>query len=240
MYKSSSLPVIVVALSLSFGVMFACKKEKAPAAAGPKDYSFKMGFDTMAKAYRQDWAFVNNSVPQGAGTWRQGVFEAGKGITGFPAHTYEFDPKEYAYNGFSAGAGLATINSWMITPSVPVKNGDKFIFWTRTMSTVTYPDRMQVRANFNNDGLNVGFGAGVTNVGDFNTLLFDINPTLLASGAGSYPTTWTKYEYTVSGLPISTPRRARFAFRYLVTNGGPSGANSDGVGVDDVEFISVK
>jgi hypothetical protein len=161
------------------------------------------------------------------------------GPTGFPAHSFEFDPNEYAFNGFTAGNGLATINSWMITPSLRVKNGDKFIFWTRTMSTVIYPDRLQVRANFNNDGLEVGKGVAESAVGDFNTLIFDINPTLQTSGSSAYPTTWTRYEYTVSGLLLSVTVKARFGCRYFANNGGPAGANTDGIGIDDVEFISV-
>ena len=45
------------------------------------------------------------------------------------------------------------------------------------------------------------------------------------------PNTWTKYTFTVSGVG-STPVPVKFAFRYYVTNGGPSGANSDIIGVD--------
>jgi hypothetical protein len=36
----------------------------------------------------------------------------------------------------------------------------------------------------------------------------------------------------------STPKALRIGFRYYVENGGPSGAVSDEVGIDDFEFIS--
>jgi hypothetical protein len=49
-----------------------------------------------------------------------------------------------------------------------------------------------------------------------------------------YPTTFTQFVGTISGLPSRT--LGRFAFRYYVTNGGPSGANSDIISIDDVQF----
>jgi hypothetical protein len=57
--------------------------------------------------------------------------------------------------------------------------------------------------------------------------LADINPTLTISG---YPITFTQQTLTVSGL--SGPTVCRVAFRYYVTNGGPSGVNSELVGID--------
>ena len=55
-----------------------------------------------------------------------------------------------------------------------------------------------------------------------------INPSLVT---GVYPTAWTQYTITISGL--AAPTSGRIAFRYFVTNGGPSGANSDYIGIDN-------
>jgi hypothetical protein len=66
-------------LLLSFatiGLLTSCKKETASATA-TKPTGLKQGFENIAKVYMQDWAFVNNSVPQGTATWRQGVFVNG-------------------------------------------------------------------------------------------------------------------------------------------------------------------
>ena len=68
-------------------------------------------------------------------------------------------------------------------------------------------------------------------VGDFTTLLLDINPTLVVSG---YPDVWTQYTITLSGLPPAAS--GRIAWRYFVTSGGPSGANSNYIGIDTVEY----
>lgn len=78
-------------------------------------------------------------------------------------------------------------------------------------------------------------GATNASIGDFTTLLLTINPTLTTTG---YPAVWTEYTITVSGLAAPTPA-GRFAFRYWVTNGGPLGANSDYIGIDNVTFTSV-
>jgi hypothetical protein len=60
-----------------------------------------------------------------------------------------------------------------------------------------------------------------------------VNPTL---AVGGYPEVWTQFTATVTGAPA--PTCGRFAFRYYVTNGGPSGSNSNYIGLDLVEFTT--
>ena len=75
-------------------------------------------------------------------------------------------------------------------------------------------------------------GTTATDVGDFTTLLLDINPTYTLGG---YPNAvWTNFVVTLSGL--GWPIKGRLAFRYFVENGGPSGANSDYIGIDTVQY----
>ena len=69
--------------------------------------------------------------------------------------------------------------------------------------------------------------SGPTGLGDFTTLALDINPTLTTTG---FAADWTQYSYTVTGLAGATS--CKIAFRYFVTSGGPQGANSDQIGVD--------
>ena len=77
-------------------------------------------------------------------------------------------------------------------------------------------------------GASTNVGANSTSVGDFTALLLDINPTLVT---GVYPIVFTPFTVTVSGLGAPNTN-GRLAFRYFVTNGGPSGANSDYIGID--------
>ena len=59
-------------------------------------------------------------------------------------------------------------------------------FWTRTTTANPFPDRLQVRMSTAGASSNVGTTA--TDVGDFTTLLLDINPTYTVGG---YPEVWT-------------------------------------------------
>src|SRR2546428_4397467 len=102
-------------------------------------------------------------------------------------------------------------------------------FYTRTVDMPSFPDRLQVRMSTNGTSTNVGTTA--TDVGDFTTLLLDINPTYTTSG---YPNVWTQFTVSVTGVPTNTT--GRLAFRYFVENGGPTGANSDYIGIDTVQY----
>jgi hypothetical protein len=68
-------------------------------------------------------------------------------------------------------------------------------------------------------------GPGYSNIGG------RYNPTYTTSG---YPNVWTQFTLTLSGL--GSPTTGRLAFRYFVENGGPSGANSDYIGIDTAQY----
>src|SRR5690606_16200259 len=128
------------------------------------------------------------------------------------------------YNSTAGGSG--TISNWLGSPNRTIRNGDVFQFYTRRPVSV-YQDRLEVRMSANGASANVGTGA--TAVGDFTTLLLSINPTLVPA---VYPEVWTQFTITVSGLPA--PTSGRVAFRYFVTGAGPTGVNSDYIGIDNV------
>ena len=179
------------------------------------------GFDNLATALTSGWSQQNLSSPAGT----QGYFQGNS--ASFPGHSGAAN--SYAGANFNAGSGLSTVNDWLLTPQVSLVNGGQFKFWARTLPSVAYPDRLQVRMS--TAGASTNVGSSVTTVGDFTTLLLDINPTYTTTG---FPTSWTEYTVTVSG--ITAPTTGRFAFRYFVENGGPSGANSDYIGIDDVNY----
>ncbi|HMU47554.1 MAG TPA: choice-of-anchor J domain-containing protein [Chitinophagaceae bacterium] len=169
------------------------------------------------------WASQNNSSPAGTTGWFQGntgVFSAQSG----PADSY------IAAN-YQNTSGVGTISNWLFTPTLNIKNGDVLKFYTRTVDAPAFPDRLELRMSTNGSSTNVG--ATATSVGDYTTLLLTVNSSLTTSG---YPNTWTQYTATVSGVTGTVS--GRFAFRYYVTGGGPSGANSDFIGIDNVVFTS--
>ena len=83
------------------------------------------------------------------------------------------------------------------------------------------------------NGTSVNAGATSTSVGDFTNLLTSVNPNLTVGG---YPEAWTQFSVTLSGL--GGPTSGRLALRYFVTNGGPTGANSNYIGIDDVAYTA--
>jgi len=177
-------------------------------------------FDDITTLTAAGWAQQNLGTPVGTNpNWVQGnatVFPANSGATNaFIAANYQ------------SVTGANTISNWLFTPERTFTNGDVISFFTRTAGS--FADNLQVRLSTN--GASVNAGATNTSVGDFTTLLLEINPTLVVA---NYPTVWTQYSITISGL--GAPTNGRIAFRYFVTDGGPSGNNSNYIGVDDFVY----
>lgn len=167
------------------------------------------------------WAAQNLSAPVGTTGWFQG------NATVFPA--FNGGPTSYIGANFNNTAGTGTISNWLFTPTTTLQNGDVLEFYGRA-ANAGFPDRLQVRLS--TSGASVNVGATATSTGDFGTLLLDINPTYNAT---AFPNVWTKYTATVSGL--GSPTSGRLAFRYFVESGGPTGANSDFIGIDNVSVL---
>ncbi|MCB0461178.1 MAG: choice-of-anchor J domain-containing protein [Flavobacteriaceae bacterium] len=184
-------------------------------------------FDDITTLSGDGWSQINVSTVLPGGTdWYQGndaVFPSNSGATtAYIAANF---------NNTGDGAGLETISNWLITPVVTVQNGDAITFYTRTTTASTFPDRLQVRLS--DTGASSTDPTTDTDVGSYTNLLLDINPTLVT---GVFPDVWTQQVINVSGLSGATD--VRIAFRYFVTDGGPTGANSDYIGIDDVVVTS--
>ncbi len=181
--------------------------------------SLTEGFDVVVPA---GWTATNNSSPVGTSSWFQGnvaVFTAQAGAT-----------NSYAGANFNSTAGAGTISNWLISPTLSFNNGDVVSFFTRTVDSPAFPDSLELRFS-NVGGTNVGTLA--TDTGDF-SLLLSVNPALTTTG---YPNTWTQFTSTITGL--TGPTNGAIAFRYFVTDGGPSGNNSDYIGVDSLAITAV-
>jgi len=165
------------------------------------------------------WVVKNNSTPAGPSSWFSGSMsspfppQAGSGFA--------------AVNSDSLSGPANTISNWMITPVMSFGAGTPVTFWTRTVSSVTFPDRLQVRLSTNGNSTDVG--ATNTSVGDFTTLVAEINPNQTQNG---YPTQWT-----LESLNLPVGGTGRLAFRYFVTNAGPGGTNSEMIGIDTLSVV---
>ena len=183
--------------------------------------SVNEAFNNIATLPSVGWVKRNNSSGFGITDWFQGipaVFSAQSGGS-----------NAYIAANFNASSGNGTISNWLLLPPMTLQDGGVFTFWTRTVSTPSYPDRLQVRMSTNGNSSNVG--SGPTATGDFATLLLDINPTYTTIG---YPTVWTQYTMVLNG--VGSPVTGRLAFRYFVENGGSNGLNSDYIGIDSVSY----
>jgi hypothetical protein len=197
------------------------------------------GFENVAGLTGSGWAFVNNSRVSSGLLWEQGDSVA----LGFAAHSGT--PNSYATTGFDAvdvpsqSDPTSVLSNYLIAPTRTFANGDVINFWTRkVLPPPDFPDRMQVRLSLNGSSTNVGgqVGAGgVGGIGDFTTLLLDINPNQDHNiGSSGYPTDWTQFSITISGL--ANPTLGRLAFRYFVID---VSVNGDTIGLDDVSITPV-
>ena len=168
------------------------------------------------------WIRTNQSQPVGTSNWQQGNVSAfGTGFNGGSTSYASVN-----YNSVAAGSA-GTISNWLITPTISLKDGDVIKFYTRAGSNFsTIPDRLELRLSTDGE-TSIVPSTGSTDLGSFTTVAATVNPNLTPS---VYPVTWTEVLYTVEGLPTET--ECKLAFRYFVTNGGPTGANGNAIWID--------
>ncbi|RYY96860.1 MAG: hypothetical protein EOO11_12425 [Chitinophagaceae bacterium] len=214
--------------------------------------SFVEEFDTVANLPAKGWVFRNNSYPIGSTGWRQGRYEASTGVQykflapvpfyGFPAYSASLSPNDFISCDITTVNGNGgNISTWLISPALPMRNGDQIVFYTRAVMDADYSvftkDRMQVWANFTDGSANVG--GDTTSTGSFDRMLLDINPTYANNDPGGYPQEWTKYTVTFNNIPGGVVTNGRFAFRYRGQSAGLMGPNYPSVvGIDSLAFIN--
>jgi hypothetical protein len=213
---------------LLVGLVNGCKKDSLGSSAnGAIKTSFTEEFDSVYNLAGKGWVIKDNSEYSTSWIQAGGMNKGGPITPSFPAYSYTRTIDEYINAQVSTGvSNYYSISSWLITPVLSVKNGDKISFYTRADTGSVYKDRMQVLMN-NSTSENVG--SNINSVGNFTTVLVDINS---SHAAGGYPVTWTKYEKVFSG--ISGSLTTRIAFRYFV----PNTASSKKIGIDLFRFES--
>ena len=205
----TALPVLGTAVALAWG---------GAAAAATMSYGFE-------GASAPGWTTINNSSPLGTTGWGGGDPVYSFSAQGGTAGSY------LAADLNSTTGAHGTISAWLITPTQTFSNGDVLSFFTRTVDGLTtpgvadFPDRLEVR--FSNVG-GKDVGSTATSVGSFTNVLLTVNPDLTGTG---YPTIWTQYNATISGL--AAPTLGAIALRYFVTDGGPASTTySNYIGID--------
>jgi hypothetical protein len=172
-------------------------------------------FDDIALLEGMGWNMQNLSSPIGTTGWFQG------NTTVFGPHS----TTGYIGANFNNTSGTGTISNWLLTPEITLQNGAMWSFWTRTVDAPAFPDRLHLK---------MSVAGSSTEVSNFTTVLVTVNPDLTTTG---YPNGWTEFSGSVGGL--GGPVQGRLAFHYDVPNGGPTGANSDYIGIDTFDYNPV-
>lgn len=183
------------------------------------------GFENVSALAGQGWVTSNTSSPVGTTGWFQG------NSTVFPAQAGT-DPSYIAANYLNTSALGGNIINTLYTPVVYVANGETISFWTKTDD-----DTDPGIAAITTDRLRVLFSSSgsSTALTSFSQLLI-INP---AAAPGIYPTGWTHYTATVSGLAAGAS--GRFALQYNVPqfDGTQTATFPNYIGIDSVQISTV-
>ena len=147
------------------------------------------------------------------------VYYRGTGAQGISATWFQGSTLLFnSYNGPSTGYvaanfqvvnGINNIDNWLVLPKKSVSANDSIVFYSRSPDGDTYADSVRVMYSAAGDSLPE---SSWTELGRFKVSI---------SG-------WQRKSF---GAP-SAGANARFAIRYNIVNGGPSGTNSDYIGID--------
>jgi hypothetical protein len=151
-------------------------------------------FDSVSSLTSSGWVLSNLSAHPG-NTWFQGnsaILTAQSGS----------DDSYIGADYLAADPGA--IDLWLMTPEITLFNNLSLTFYTRTTSDSEYADALKVLLSTS--------GASTTS-SSFATTLLTINASEAPYG---YPSNWTAYTVSVSGLTGTTT--GRFAFEYVVSD----------------------
>ncbi len=167
--------------------------------------SFNGANDTNALKSRGYKTYYRGTGPQGlTATWFQGSSIVFPALNG--------PSTGYVAANFNAVTSQNNIDNWMITPSVNISVGDSMFFFSRSILNSRFADSIRVMYSQAGDSV----------------------PEALWTELGRFKVTtsgmWQKRGFRVPSAGI----KSRFAIRYCVVNGGPSGVNSDYIGIDSL------
>lgn len=201
----------------------------------PAGVTYDEGFESIGALAGLGWLTNNNSSPVGATAWSQGN---SVGTGAFPSQAGTAN--SFITANFNNTTGTGTISNWMVSPLITFNGASTVSFWTRVSSPINFADRLEVRL------CTVAPCTAITGesaaLATFPTVLKTINPTLTVNddptGANGYPgAAWAQFSFA-SGAGLPTSGQGRIAFRYWVTSGGPSGANSSLLAIDSVSITA--
>ncbi len=203
--KMSRGVVSAITLCLSLATARAAIAQASFSQAFDNNGPVQAGTDGPVNLIAQGWIFRNQSAPVATGTWHTGTNSL------FPSQS----GAGYLSVGSESTAFLGgDVSQWAILPAIAnQKAGDRLTFFVRRVDSSNV-DTLQVRYA---PGGGTSTGSGGAAVGDFTTLLADLNPVQL--------TGWTVVSVTVPGT-------GRLALRNFVDNACNFGCFASYLGID--------
>lgn len=170
--------------------------------------SFDGANDTNSLKSRGYKIFYRGTGPQGTSAiWFQGSSLL------FPA--FNGPSTGYVASNFNSVTSQNRIDNWLILPKRSITRSDSIYFYSRSMLNSIYPDSIRVMYSQTGDSIPEGNWAEIGR--------FKVN----TSGF------WERRGFRAGNAGPA----ARFAIRYTVADGGPSGINSDYIGIDEITLV---
>ncbi|HRH61865.1 MAG TPA: choice-of-anchor J domain-containing protein [Bacteroidia bacterium] len=175
--------------------------------------------------YHDDFSGANDTTGLQARGYL--TYFRGAGGPGAAPHWFQGNPNfSLAFNGndsdfvmsnYQSVGGANDIDNWLVLPALNVTAGDGISFYSKSVQGSTFPDSIRVMYAANGDS--VPEDLGWVELGRFKVNTQGI---------------WQLKTFFVT----TGGTNARFAIRYAVVDGGPSGSNSDAIGIDELNVFT--
>ncbi len=175
--------------------------------------------------FHDDFSLANDTIglqARGYLTYFRGVGGVGAApywFQGNPAFAVAFngDDSSFVQSNYQSVTAANDIDNWLVLPALNVSVGDGISFYSIGVPASTFPDSIRVMYSA---------------VGD--STPEDVSWVELGRFKVNTAGVWQMKTYNVTTAGTS----ARFAIRYAVPNGGPNGANSDNIGIDELNVFT--
>lgn len=166
--------------------------------------------DTTSLKARGYKVYYRGAGPQGlTATWFQG------NSANWPA--FNGPATGYVSANYNVVTATNNIDSWLVLPRLNISAGDSLMFWERTVAANPFPDSMRIM--YSAAGDSTPEAGSWVELGRFRN-----------TETGS----WAQRKYRLA----TAGANGRIALRYNVVSGGPTGDNSNLIGVDMITVSS--
>ena len=171
------------------------------------------GDNTVSGLYARGYhVFYRGTGPQGA---VPPFFQGNPPVSGIVS--FNGPDTGYVASNYQSVTGLNDIDNWLVLPAQNLTTADTLSFYSQSPANSIYPD--SIRVMYNAAGDTLPEATTWVELGRFKSNILGV------------------WELTTWGVPTASATGI-FAIRYAVAEGGPSGNNSDYVGIDQITIFN--